>query len=505
MFRAAVTTLLIIAGGMGQPKMATPRSPRTASLLSNQQTSEIPRGKIIENLICLIDATQSYALYLPSSYTPARKWPILYAFDPGARGQIPVERFKAAAEKYGWVVAGSNNSRNGAFQPSVDAWNAIVKDTHDRLAIDDARVYVAGFSGGARLAIRLARLCNDCVAGVIACGAGFPSGVIPSSANRFLFFGTAGFEDFNFPELNNLDQQLTKAGLAHRIRAFDGRHEWAPADVATEAVEWMELNAMNGRKRPRDGVLVESIWQKQLQQAQELEDSKRFYEAYQTYAGMVETFKGLRDVDGAEKKAGQLRDNRAVTEAINDEQRQIKKQRDLERQIDALIAARGRADNSEESSPPASGGPPDINAPQDKSVPLDPGTRLEAIIADLRKQSRAAADSSDRRIARRVLEGLYVGLFEQGVNQLQTQKLFRAAVNTFKFASEVNPDRAGAFFYLAWAHAANGDKKKSLQALKSAVDKGFTDLAAIADNKAFDSIHNDPQYQQVIEILKNKH
>ena len=502
MIRLALIFLLVL-----QSEVVQLRTPASFSSLAPSiwQTTGLPKGQLIERVVCVNNPDQSYALYLPSNYSPDRKWPILYAFDPGARGKVPVERFKEAAEKYGWIVAGSNNSRNGAFQPSVDAWNAIVKDTHDRLAIDDARVYVTGFSGGARLAIHLAMLCNDCVAGVIACGAGFPPGVVPSSANHFFFFGTAGFEDFNFPELRNLDQPLTKAGITHRIRAFDGRHEWAPADVATEAVEWMELNAMSGRKRSRDGALVESIWQKQLQRAQGLADSKKFYEAYQTYAGMVETFKGLRDAEGAEKETGQLRENRAVTEAINDEQRQIKKQRDLEKQIGALIAARGRTDNSEESNAPATGGPPDINAPQEKSVPLDPGTRLDAIIAELRKQSHAAADSSDRRIARRVLEGLYIGLFEQGLNQLQTQKLFLAAVNTFKFATEVNPDRSGAFFYLAWAHAASGDKKKSLKALKTAVDKGFTDLAAIAENKAFDSIHNDPQYQQVIEILKNKH
>jgi hypothetical protein len=59
-----------------------------------------------------------------------------YAFDPGARGKLPVERFKEAAEKYGWILAGSNNSRNGPLQPSAEAWRALWQDTHDRFAID---------------------------------------------------------------------------------------------------------------------------------------------------------------------------------------------------------------------------------------------------------------------------------------------------------------------------------------------------------------------------------
>src|ERR1043165_3162252 len=133
------------------------------------QTESIPRGQIVDRIVALSDSSQSYALYLPSNYTPNRKWPVLYAFDPGARGRVPVERFKEAAEKYGWIVLGSNNSRNGPWDVSVNAWNAMQTDTHQRFAIDDERLYATGFSGGARAAVRIAIACK-CLAGVIASG-----------------------------------------------------------------------------------------------------------------------------------------------------------------------------------------------------------------------------------------------------------------------------------------------------------------------------------------------
>src|SRR6185503_7366258 len=101
------------------------------------QNDPIPRGQIVERVEALNDSSQSYALYLPSNYTPNRKWPVLYAFDPGARGRVPVERFKEAAERYGWIVIGSNNSRNGPWEFAVNAWNAMQIDTHQRFAIDD--------------------------------------------------------------------------------------------------------------------------------------------------------------------------------------------------------------------------------------------------------------------------------------------------------------------------------------------------------------------------------
>jgi len=135
---------------------------------------------------------------------------------------------------------------------------------------------------------------------------------------------------------------------------------------------------------------------------------------------------------------------------------------------------------------------------------FDSNNVLTAILNDLRKQSKSPDDSTQRRIARRVLDGLFIGLLEQGISLLQTEKNYPESIKHLKLATEVNPDRAGAFFYLAWAYAANRDKKKSLQFLNTAIDKGFADAATITTTKAFDSIRDDPQYQQIMARLKKQ-
>src|ERR1700687_4669781 len=71
-------------------------------------------GVVLREVQTLARPEQSYALYLPSAYSSDKRWPIVYAFDPGARGSLPVELMKEAAESYGYIVAGSNNSRNGS-------------------------------------------------------------------------------------------------------------------------------------------------------------------------------------------------------------------------------------------------------------------------------------------------------------------------------------------------------------------------------------------------------
>lgn len=465
---------------------------------SNLATAEIPKATIIEKVICAADTTRTYTLYLPANYSNDRKWPLLVAFDPVARGRLPVERYKDAAGKYGWIVIGSNNSRNGPMQPSITAWNAMVKDAQARFPIDERRVYVTGFSGGARLATYLATQCQGCVAGVIASGAGFPVGLNAATLLPFPIFVTLGVDDFNFAEVSELDQTLDKAGTTHLVEEFAGRHDWPPPEVASDAIEWMELQAIRSGTRPNDPQFVESAWQAKWARASSLVEAKTFYEAFQAYSAIVATFSALHNVVEAQSELAKLQTNSEVKNATRDVQRQITRQREFEARVRTLVAASARVSlrNEAENSP-------DNQREQNVPDELAPDAQLKSLFADLRKQAAKPEDSSDRRVARRVVNGAYINFYEQGTSELG-QKRFNAALRWFALASDINPERAGAFFYLAAAYAGKGDKKKSLRALKTAVDRGFSDLAAITENKLFDSLRDDPQYREIIHALESK-
>jgi len=104
------------------------------------------KGKVLQNVSCRKDITQSYSLYLPSDYTKDKKWPVVYAFDSHGKGLIPVELFKDEAEKYGYIIVGSNNSKNGTPWETTSAiYDTLYSDTHHRFSIDDSRIYTAGF------------------------------------------------------------------------------------------------------------------------------------------------------------------------------------------------------------------------------------------------------------------------------------------------------------------------------------------------------------------------
>jgi len=189
-------------------------------------------GQGIQQLEVRGHPAQSYWMFVPSNYTADRAWPVLYCLDPGARGRVPVERFAAAAEKAGFLLAGSNNSRNGPMGPVQEAIGLMLADTHERFSIDDSRVYAAGLSGGARVALQWAQ--NGHIAGVIACSAGFgPAG--PPKQIPFRLFATTGWDDFNHDELYHLSRELARRNVPHRFVEFEGGHEWMPAALADEA------------------------------------------------------------------------------------------------------------------------------------------------------------------------------------------------------------------------------------------------------------------------------
>jgi len=334
----------------------------------------LPAGQIIDRVTCAADSSQTYALFVPAGYTSDRLWPVIFAFDPGGRGRTPVERYQAAAEEYGFIIAGSNNSRNGSPE-FVKAADAMSSDVTARFNIDPKRIYLAGMSGGSRVALFLA-LQSDSIAGVIASSAGYPDSR-PRKTLPFPIFGTAGTEDFNHLEMRQLDRALT---TPHHLAIFEGGHTWLSSGLAVEAVEWMEVQAMRTGRKPRDEQEIDRLFAKRTAASAIGNSDKETLLALEAVAA---DFKGLRDVSALEARAAALaRDNtiRAALKKDRDED-------DREESVLRDIASAGARLASEDE-------------------------RLEAL-ADLRQRWKALSeqakqpnDSVQRRIARRVLGSL---------------------------------------------------------------------------------------------------
>jgi poly(3-hydroxybutyrate) depolymerase len=267
--------------------------------VSGARAQELQRGFIIDDVKCADDPAHSYALYLPSAYSVDRPWNLLIAFHPGARGRLMVEKYQAAAEQYGYIVAGSNTSRNGSWSVSGAAVKAMSVDLGRRFAIDAQRVYLTGLSGGARVAMQVALGKANDIAGVIASSAGYPDGRTRTTL-PFAVFGTAGTEDFNYLEMRQLDRKLTSP---HALAIFNGGHTLPPDAVALDAIEWMELDAMKTGRRTRDDALIDRLLEKRRQA---IAASARAVDTVHQLDALVFDFKGLRDVSAEATRARDL-------------------------------------------------------------------------------------------------------------------------------------------------------------------------------------------------------
>ena len=343
---------------------------------------ELPRGTIIDNVTCAADPTQSYALYLPSTYSPARLWTLLIAFHPAARGRAMVEKYQAAAEQYGYIVAGSNTSRNGPLSASAKSVGAMSVDLGTRFSIDVNRVYLTGLSGGARVAMLVALGKNN-VAGVIASSAGYPDSK-PRSTVPFPVFGTAGTDDFNYLEMRQLDRKLTSP---HYLAVFSGGHTLPPDTVALEAIEWMELQAMKSGRRTKDDALIDRLLEKRRSRIAESSDAASTVHLLEALA---DDFKGVRDISAEAARA-----------------------RDLSRQPDIKKAlARERANDDGEIR--LLGEIFDLEADlRDASHRDESLIRLRALLTRYARLADAATESAERSQARRVLRNVTAGAGER--------------------------------------------------------------------------------------------
>jgi dienelactone hydrolase len=331
------------------------------------RAADLPTGQIVDSVQCVLDDTQHYALYLPSNYTPSRQWSVILTFDGGARGRVPVERYQQSAEKYGYIVAGSLNSRNGPWEVSLKAAKAMTADVKARFSIDPKRVYTAGMSGGARVAMKIA-LESRQIAGVFASSAGFPDEFI--ARLPFPVFGSAGTDDFNHLEMYQLDRRMTSA---HRVLYFDGGHTWLPAELAMQAVEWMELQAMKSGLRPHDAALLDKWFAERAERIDALKDKA---ETLHALLNLIADFEGLEDVRTFAERARRLLKQPDVKDALREEPKN--EERELQVQGE-LFELRDRWYNGASF------------------------TKLKERVTALLAQSKAAEDSENRRIARRVL------------------------------------------------------------------------------------------------------
>lgn len=461
--------------------LALPLSGQPLSGQTGAPAPALPTGTVIEKISCQEAPDQQYALYLPSSYRADRAWPILYALDARGNGAEVAELLKAGAEQYGWIVASSYNSQSDVrVDPNIAAVRALWVDTHARLAIDDRRIYLAGYSGTVRSAMKVALAAPGTVTGIFGASAGFPFERPPTKDVTFDFFGTVGDSDMNYYEMMDLEKKLAALALPFRIEVFVGPHAWPPADLAARGMGWLELRAMQRGLRPRDAAIIDALWAQDLEQARRAEAAGRIADAFHTWSALKTSYAGLRDTAEAERKVAELGGSAALRREIAAREERMERDKAYLAEAPRIL---GRAINADPEGPPAT------------------AARIAHELAVSEWQKRAAsADVEESLAARRVINTLMAQTNSYLPTMLLERKDYDTAALMFSVAAEIRPESPAPWLGIAAAHARKGKagRKRALEALDKAVALGFANRAWIDGEAAFDGLRQDERFREIL-------
>jgi predicted esterase len=449
------------------------------------QTDRLPRGEIIERVVSLSDSTQSYALYLPSDYGTHTRWPVLIVMDPRGRAVTSLRLFQAAAERHGYVVLSSYDTRSDeTVQPNELAMQAMLGDVQQIIAVDVRRLYLAGFSGTARIGWLFADQLAGHVAGLIGFGGGQPGGALLTlfePETSLGFFGGAGTTDFNYEEMRALDKWLDQLGLPHRFEYFDGPHSWPPEELCSRALDWMQLRAMKTGLHPRDDAWLESLFGDRLEEARALETSGELYEAFIRYRAISEDFAGLLDIaDVAVKTAELERDGRV--------RRTVRRMDDL---------AEWQSDYDDQTFFPfiemyrTTRGLPSLERAT-KSLKIE----------ELERRAAEAEDQLESEAAVRVLEHVFVRTAFYEPEDFMGQGEFERALGIALIAGRIKPEHPYVCLGVARAQAQLGQVEEALRALECLVASGATSADFLGQDPYLEPLRGEPAYREILARLE---
>ena len=431
-----------------------------------------------EKVVCREPPAQSYALYLPPAYTADKRWPILYLLDARGRALVPVERFREAAATYGWILASSYDSRSDTKDdPNTPALQAMWRDTHARLALDERRAYLAGFSGGARASVAIALAAPKAIAGVIGCGAGLHDDRISLDGLPFRYFGTVGDRDFNYYEMRALEARLGAAKAAGRVEYFGGRPARLAAAGSRGRGDRVDGDRSHEERRAQPGRRA-----RRLAACPGPRARGRPGRAGNAGRGVPALRAGRERLPGARRRrsrrgqGGRPRPFARVRKALDD----AKSRDEDDREAIRAIARK-------------------LNAALASPEPAASAAVAAQLGIPALRRKAASGSPEERLSAERILANLRVQSSFYLPEELLAKKDYAHARLSLEVAAAIDPDDPLVYYNLACAAARAGQVGRTLADLQDAVDKGFRRFARIDDDPDFSAVRADPRFRAWLE------
>ena len=473
--RTAPAAALAAALALAAPLAVRAADAAPAPAAAKPAWAALERGVVHDPLPTVSNPTQTFALYLPKSLPATGRWPLLLVFDPRSRGRAGAEIFAAAADRWGWAVASSNNTLsddNSDPDRNVRAVNAMFPDLMTHLPVDPRRVYAAGFSGGAILAW-IVGLETGALTGVISVGGRPPDGRETELPN-FALWATAGRVDFNFEPTRELDELARRAGRPHRFEVFEGPHAWLGSDDALRAVAWMETVARRDGVLPADAALDAEAARGELARAEERLAAGDRLVAERAFAATAETYRGLADAELAGRRAAELAADPVQRRAHRDEEWGIGYEESVRRRLGEVLFLLRR------------------------EVGVPPLGRLRGTLDVPDLLQKAQGEGPRAEAGRRGIAIVSAQLAGYQMREQFAARDWPRAVAVLTIASELRPEEPAVRYNLACALARAGRPEDALASLERALDLGLQRPDQMATDEDLATLRELPGFRSLL-------
>jgi tetratricopeptide (TPR) repeat protein len=294
---------------------------------------------------------------------------------------------------------------------------------------------------------------------------------------KFAHWGTAGSTDFNYSQMRKIDEFLAETGATHRFESFVGSHQWMPAELAIDAVAWMELDAMRRGIRVRDDDMVERLWKQELERAREIEKVSDPAVVLRRWDAIAETFRDLRDVSVATARVAELRKDKAVKAALRTHRQWDEWEEAMRRQMGVAVATLRK---------------------EERPIPVGRLTgelRLGAI------EKHAAAGGYEALAAQRVLSSMYSQLSFYLPREFMGAGRYDRAVLVLEIAVTMRPGAPGVLYNLACSQSRLGRKQAALDALEKAIASGFSDAKLLRTDDDLAAIRDEEKFAELVRRM----
>jgi hypothetical protein len=371
---------------------------------------------------------------------------------------LPVNKYKSLADKWNYILIGSNNSKNGlTMQKKIEIGNELVDEAIAAYPVSKGEIMLCGFSGGARAASGIGAFRDD-IKGVI-CNSAAPGQPMPGK----VYVGLAGLGDMNYLEMKKFETMPSDPRITHELLLFDGEHEWAPVSAFENAMLISGCAPVDGKRTKDDSTRAAALAENILSQIDSVKNI-----SCTLARNLLETGERVCTPFGSWKK-----ENAALVSdaCVKSDEAAWKKLDDQENAMQVFLS---------------------------ESI-------LTRDTAWWRQNAETYFDTTKtgpEKFMRARLRGYISLTCYTYANQAFHTTNLHAAEKMVKVYSIVDPSNSEWAYMQAMLYVKLGLNEYVMPALKQAVELGFRDVARLQSDANFDAFRNDPVYNELVARMK---